>query len=85
MMSVHRLAKLQREMKKRQPVRRGRRADALRPTETDVPIDQRKLVALRLLQVGHYSHALIAIHDSVRLPIATIKKLAEALEVARSL
>ena len=70
----------QEEMRARHKPHRGRQADVLTPDETEIPIRQRKLTALILLQAGKMSHSLIAINDRVRLPIDTVKKLAEMLD-----
>jgi hypothetical protein len=65
-------------MKKRQPIRRGRVADQLRPVE-DVPIDQRIFSAMHLLRQGK-SAALVAIDARVRLTIQRVKQIEATLE-----
>ena len=81
MMSVHRLATLQRDMKAHQPVRRGRVADALRPVE-DVPIDVRKMNAINLLLRENKSAALVAADARVRFTIERVERIREALKEA---
>jgi hypothetical protein len=74
MMAIERLAKKQRELKKKQKPHRGRQAR--------VPIltseDHRLMLALILLRQG-WSVSLVAIHPQVQLPVDRIRLCYDAL------